>query len=79
MHCDVNAYCLLMSETNEFKCQCKPGFNGTGKVCTGELYIKLVIRCDDQWLPNSLECRVNRSQVRIVKRAKDCVANASNG
>ncbi|XP_022825719.1 sushi, von Willebrand factor type A, EGF and pentraxin domain-containing protein 1 isoform X1 [Spodoptera litura] len=33
MHCDVNAYCLLIPETSEFKCQCKPGFNGTGKVC----------------------------------------------
>lgn len=34
MHCDSNAYCLLIPETSEFKCQCKPGFNGTGKVCT---------------------------------------------
>ncbi|XP_026474590.1 sushi, von Willebrand factor type A, EGF and pentraxin domain-containing protein 1-like [Ctenocephalides felis] len=34
MHCDTNAYCLLIPETSEFKCECKPGYNGTGKVCT---------------------------------------------
>lgn len=34
MHCDPNAYCLLIHETSDFKCECKPGFNGTGKVCT---------------------------------------------
>lgn len=34
MHCDPNAYCLLIPETSDFKCECKPGFNGTGKVCT---------------------------------------------
>ncbi|XP_026678835.1 uncharacterized protein LOC103508436, partial [Diaphorina citri] len=34
MHCDTNAYCLLIPETSDFKCECKPGFNGTGKVCT---------------------------------------------
>jgi hypothetical protein len=34
MHCDPNAYCLLMPETSEFKCECKPGFNGTGVECT---------------------------------------------
>lgn len=39
MHCDINAYCLLIPENSEFKCQCKPGFNGTGKVCTGELFL----------------------------------------
>lgn len=33
MHCDTNAYCLLIPETNDFKCECKPGFNGTGKEC----------------------------------------------
>nr|XP_022919679.1 sushi, von Willebrand factor type A, EGF and pentraxin domain-containing protein 1 isoform X1 [Onthophagus taurus] len=33
MHCDPNAYCLLIPETSDFKCECKPGFNGTGKVC----------------------------------------------
>ncbi|XP_072385212.1 uncharacterized protein uif isoform X2 [Diabrotica undecimpunctata] len=32
MQCDVNAYCLLIPETGEFDCDCKPGFNGTGKV-----------------------------------------------
>lgn len=35
MHCDPNAYCLLVPETSDFKCECKPGYNGTGKVCTG--------------------------------------------
>ncbi|XP_054265760.1 uncharacterized protein LOC128988471 [Macrosteles quadrilineatus] len=34
MHCDPNAYCLLIPETSDFKCECKPGYNGTGKVCT---------------------------------------------
>lgn len=34
MHCDSNAYCLLIPETSDFKCECKPGFNGTGKFCT---------------------------------------------
>ncbi|XP_073992974.1 sushi, von Willebrand factor type A, EGF and pentraxin domain-containing protein uif isoform X1 [Rhodnius prolixus] len=34
MLCDPNAYCLLIPETNDFKCDCKPGYNGTGKVCT---------------------------------------------
>lgn len=33
MHCDPNAYCLLIPETSDFKCECKPGFNGTGKEC----------------------------------------------
>lgn len=32
MHCDKNAYCLLVED--EFKCQCKPGYNGSGKNCT---------------------------------------------
>jgi hypothetical protein len=34
-HCDVNAYCILVPETSDFKCECKPGFNGTGIQCTG--------------------------------------------
>lgn len=34
MRCDPNAYCLLIPENSEFKCECKPGYNGTGKVCT---------------------------------------------
>lgn len=34
MHCDPNAYCLLIPETSDFKCECKPGYNGTGKACT---------------------------------------------
>ncbi|CAG9863735.1 unnamed protein product [Phyllotreta striolata] len=33
MQCDPNAYCLVIHETNQFKCECKPGFNGTGKEC----------------------------------------------
>lgn len=36
MHCDPNAFCLLIPETNDFKCECKPGFNGTGKFCRGK-------------------------------------------
>lgn len=34
MHCDANAYCLLIPETSDFKCECKPGYNGTGTNCT---------------------------------------------
>lgn len=34
MLCDINAHCLLNKETNDFKCECKAGYNGTGKVCT---------------------------------------------
>lgn len=33
-HCDPNAYCILVPETSDFKCECKPGFNGTGMACT---------------------------------------------
>lgn len=33
-HCDSNAYCILVPETSDFKCECKPGFNGTGMACT---------------------------------------------
>ncbi|XP_055635764.1 uncharacterized protein LOC129775276 isoform X1 [Toxorhynchites rutilus septentrionalis] len=33
-HCDPNAFCILMPETFDFKCECKPGFNGTGMQCT---------------------------------------------
>lgn len=33
-HCDPNAYCILVPETSDFKCECKPGFNGTGMVCS---------------------------------------------
>ncbi|XP_064091137.1 sushi, von Willebrand factor type A, EGF and pentraxin domain-containing protein 1-like isoform X2 [Macrobrachium nipponense] len=33
MHCDPNALCLFITESNDFDCQCKPGFNGTGKEC----------------------------------------------
>lgn len=32
-HCDPNAYCILVQETSDFKCECKPGFNGTGMEC----------------------------------------------
>lgn len=31
--CDTNAYCILVPETSDFKCECKPGFNGTGYYC----------------------------------------------
>ncbi|XP_063243609.1 sushi, von Willebrand factor type A, EGF and pentraxin domain-containing protein 1 isoform X2 [Bacillus rossius redtenbacheri] len=34
MHCSPYAHCLLQQDTNEFDCMCKPGYNGTGKVCT---------------------------------------------
>lgn len=33
MQCDANAYCLLIPETSDFICECKPGFNGTGTEC----------------------------------------------
>lgn len=36
MHCDPNAYCLLNPDTSEFRCECKLGFNGTGKYCIGK-------------------------------------------
>ncbi len=29
--CDKNANCLFIKETNGFTCQCKPGYNGTGR------------------------------------------------
>ncbi|XP_055681349.1 sushi, von Willebrand factor type A, EGF and pentraxin domain-containing protein 1 isoform X2 [Lutzomyia longipalpis] len=32
-HCDPNAYCILVPETSDFMCKCKPGFNGTGMQC----------------------------------------------
>lgn len=34
MHCHPNAHCLIIPETTGFKCECKAGFNGTGKECT---------------------------------------------
>ncbi|KAK7082632.1 Calcium ion binding [Halocaridina rubra] len=34
MLCDPNALCLFIADTNDFECQCKPGFNGTGETCT---------------------------------------------
>ncbi|XP_046990617.1 sushi, von Willebrand factor type A, EGF and pentraxin domain-containing protein 1 [Schistocerca americana] len=34
MHCDPNARCMLDSETGNFECECKQGYNGTGKICT---------------------------------------------
>ncbi|XP_042883171.1 sushi, von Willebrand factor type A, EGF and pentraxin domain-containing protein 1-like isoform X2 [Penaeus japonicus] len=33
MLCDSNALCLFISETSDFECRCKPGFNGTGEYC----------------------------------------------
>ena len=36
IHCDPNAHCLLIPEISDFKCECKPGYNGTGRVCTGK-------------------------------------------
>lgn len=36
MLCDPNALCLFISATNDFECQCKPGFNGSGEHCSGE-------------------------------------------
>lgn len=35
MHCDPNARCMLIDETGNFECECRQGYNGTGKVCTG--------------------------------------------
>uniref|UniRef100_A0A182Y3Y1 Notch n=1 Tax=Anopheles stephensi TaxID=30069 RepID=A0A182Y3Y1_ANOST len=32
--CDPNAFCILIPETSDFKCECKPGFNGTGMECS---------------------------------------------
>lgn len=43
-HCDANAYCILVPETSDFKCECKPGFNGTGTTCTGKF--KIVLNCN---------------------------------
>lgn len=46
MHCDPNAYCLLNPDTSEFRCECKLGFNGTGKYCTGTCIIdRFIIYC----------------------------------
>lgn len=33
-HCDQNAYCILVPETSDFECKCKPGFLGNGTECT---------------------------------------------
>ncbi|OXA46315.1 Signal peptide, CUB and EGF-like domain-containing protein 2 [Folsomia candida] len=32
-HCDTNAFCVHVPETHDFRCECKPGFNGTGDLC----------------------------------------------
>lgn len=34
-HCDTNAFCVHVPETHDFRCECKPGFNGTGDLCFG--------------------------------------------
>ncbi|KAK6617037.1 hypothetical protein RUM44_005394 [Polyplax serrata] len=33
MHCHRNAHCLLIQETSDFKCECKPGYTGNGTEC----------------------------------------------
>ena len=37
--CDRNANCLFIRETNEYECQCKAGYNGTGQAgqCFGKI------------------------------------------
>ena len=32
--CHANAICLINTETNAFKCECKLGFSGSGFNCT---------------------------------------------
>ncbi|KAJ8875851.1 hypothetical protein PR048_023754 [Dryococelus australis] len=34
MHCHPNAHCLIIKESNNFTCECKSGYNGTGLICT---------------------------------------------
>nr|CAD7258137.1 unnamed protein product [Timema shepardi] len=34
MLCDRNARCLSIPETDKIKCECRPGYNGTGEVCS---------------------------------------------
>jgi len=42
-HCHPNAFCVHVQETHDFRCECKPGFNGTGDVCDGELLIRVCV------------------------------------
>nr|XP_027224933.1 uncharacterized protein LOC113817130 isoform X1 [Penaeus vannamei] len=50
MLCDSNALCLFISETSDFECRCKPGYNGTGEYC--------VDNCDNFCENNGL-CKKN--------------------
>lgn len=36
--CDRHANCLFLKETNDFTCNCKPGYTGNGSIgnCVGE-------------------------------------------
>lgn len=62
MHCDPNAYCLLNEDTSEFKCECKPGYNGTGyecvDVCLGFCLNEGVCKKDNRGEPS---CRCSGS------------------
>ncbi|KAL7042588.1 hypothetical protein ACKWTF_001212 [Chironomus riparius] len=61
-HCDANAYCILVPETSDFKCECKPGFNGTGTQCTD--------MCDG-FCENSGQC------VKDIKGSPSCRCKGS--
>ena len=51
--CDKNANCLFLPEIDDYKCQCKAGYEGTGKTgeCRGEwdliftLLLRMCILC----------------------------------
>lgn len=70
MHCDPNAYCLLVPETSDFKCECKPGYNGTGKVCTGTADLLLLICKQECLFPYyclwQLWCKINCLQMYVL-------------
>ncbi|XP_045614794.2 uncharacterized protein uif isoform X1 [Procambarus clarkii] len=53
MLCDPNALCLFISETNDFECQCKPGFNGSGEHCSN--------KCDG-FCENNGACKKNEDE-----------------
>ncbi|XP_063614589.1 sushi, von Willebrand factor type A, EGF and pentraxin domain-containing protein 1-like isoform X2 [Penaeus indicus] len=52
MLCDSNALCLFISETSDFECRCKPGYNGTGEYC--------VDNCEN-YCENNGMCRKNEN------------------
>lgn len=61
MHCHRNAHCLLIQETSDFRCECKPGFGGNGTVCTGELNL-----FGKNLIPNDTLVCIATSQILLI-------------